>query len=492
MFHLIINTTKNTKIWTTMDKLFQPKSTQSINSENKPKKRNLLRENWHKNINNKVSANVHILQSDQRLHLLALKQAIESISEKDIILYINEDETIFNNSIDCIVNNFIKENIDILFSAEMNESTSTSTPTNNDNNSLTNHTSISSLGFIGYKHAIYECLSWKNHLTDENYLTEYFLENNKSSRIALDTNTKLFLNMHLVNWKEILLKNGKIYNRILETTPCIVNFNLNSYISNTGENIIPFFLEKIEESLSVHLPLSINKYEPSYTPIKQLSESYVFNHTDETKQTLANIDKIIYINLDKRTDRCEYIEDELYRYGLLDISERFSAIETPGQGILGTTYSHLEVYKIAKERKYKNVLILEDDFLFLVNKEELYNTLQKLFDSHVKYDVCMLAYNNNEPPLKTEYDFLMKTVESATASAYLINESIYDKLIELYEWAAPLLKETGYHWMYANDQVWKELQKDPTINWYCFKERLGKQLDGYSDNSEEYMELMEN
>ena len=77
------------------------------------------------------------------------------------------------------------------------------------------------------------------------------------------------------------------------------------------------------------------------------------------------IDGIFYINLDKRADRRYEIEEELNKMELP--FERFTAIETPGRGILGCGYSHLSVFKMAKERKYRNVLIFEDDFYFLIS-----------------------------------------------------------------------------------------------------------------------------
>jgi GR25 family glycosyltransferase involved in LPS biosynthesis len=150
------------------------------------------------------------------------------------------------------------------------------------------------------------------------------------------------------------------------------------------------------------------------------------------------------------------------------------------------------VYKLAKERGYKNILVLEDDFVFILKKKEVYENLRKLFDEKIQFDVCMLAYNNTQTALPTEYDFLLKTVEAQTASAYIVNERIYDRLIELFEWAAPILNDTNEHWIYANDQIWKKLQNDPEVRWYCFKERVGKQQDGYSDNSEQYVEVIEN
>jgi GR25 family glycosyltransferase involved in LPS biosynthesis len=197
-----------------------------------------------------------------------------------------------------------------------------------------------------------------------------------------------------------------------------------------------------------------------------------------------NINKIFYINLDKRNDRKEEIELELKNYGLFNLSERIQAIETPGQGILGCTMSHLNAIKLAKERRYTNVLILEDDFQFTISKQEFENQLQTFFENKIPYDVCMISYNIQQSQ-PTEYTFLTKVIEAQTASGYIIHHSFYDKMIELYEWAIPLLDQTKEHWHYANDQYWKRLQ--PISNWYCFKTRLGMQRASYSDISEKFV-----
>lgn len=195
-----------------------------------------------------------------------------------------------------------------------------------------------------------------------------------------------------------------------------------------------------------------------------------------------NISRVFYINLRKRPDRKEQIEEELKNYGLIDNSERFEAIETNGFGILGCTQSHLATYKLAKERGYKNVLILEDDFYFVISKEELEEQIKRLFTEKPDFDVVMLSYNVDKMGPCESHDFLQKPVSGAqTASGYIVNEKMYDKLIELYEYAIPLLESTREHWNYANDQIWKKLQ--PTNEWYCFTKRCGKQRDGYSDNS---------
>jgi len=190
------------------------------------------------------------------------------------------------------------------------------------------------------------------------------------------------------------------------------------------------------------------------------------------------IDKIFYINLDKREDRKKEIEDELTKYEL--VGERYSAIYTPHSGIVGCGYSHLNVLKLAKERGYKNVLILEDDFEFVVSKEELEESLTSFFENTPKYDVCLLSYivqKSEEIPGNT---LIRKIINGQTASGYIVNAHYLDVLIELYEWAIPALERTNEHWNYANDHVWKRLQ--PNANWFYFIKRLGKQRDSYSDN----------
>jgi glycosyl transferase family 25 len=191
------------------------------------------------------------------------------------------------------------------------------------------------------------------------------------------------------------------------------------------------------------------------------------------------IDHIFYINLEKRTDRRTEIEQELLNHGL--VGERFNAFKHT-IGSVGCELSHLAVLKLAKERNYKNVLILEDDFQFLVQKEKFEKELAQFFNSQINYDVCFLAYNIQQSEDVPEYPFIKRAIESQTSSAYIINNHYYDKLINLFEKNVKLLENTNHHWLYAVDQVWKPLQK--TDQWYYFTERIGKQRDGYSDNTE--------
>ena len=61
--------------------------------------------------------------------------------------------------------------------------------------------------------------------------------------------------------------------------------------------------------------------------------------------TTSNISEIFHINLNKRADRKEQIEEELKNHGVIDSSECFDAIKTKGFGILGCTRSRLATDK---------------------------------------------------------------------------------------------------------------------------------------------------
>lgn len=180
----------------------------------------------------------------------------------------------------------------------------------------------------------------------------------------------------------------------------------------------------------------------------------------------------VYINLDTRPDRREQIEAECARMGLA--VERFDARRSIGPGP-GCTLSHLEVLKLARSRGSPSVLIFEDDFEFLVSKETVDTLLQRLPDD---YDVVMLAYHVTcEEPYSEDFG---RALEAQTASGYIVHSRMYDRLIATLEDAHRLYVENpSMHWVYINDQFWKQLQ--PVSRWYYSRIRIGRQRAGYSD-----------
>lgn len=189
---------------------------------------------------------------------------------------------------------------------------------------------------------------------------------------------------------------------------------------------------------------------------------------------MDQIAHIVFINLDRRKDRREEIESELKRLGLQ--AERFAAIERR-PGALGCGLSHLAVLQRAKQEGWPNVLILEDDFMFLVDRPTLDETLRSFFDIAIPYDVVMLSYGLRR---SSPYNQVVcKTLDAQTTSGYLVHSRFYDSLIEAWSHATAALASSGNTHTHAIDMAWKVLQ--PTAAWFCFNRRLGKQRPGFSD-----------
>ena len=186
-----------------------------------------------------------------------------------------------------------------------------------------------------------------------------------------------------------------------------------------------------------------------------------------------------YINLDSREDRREQFEEECKKMNIN--VERFSAIKTFPGGI-GCTESHLNVLKKARDLKLESVIIFEDDFQFLISREEYDQILLNLPDN---YDVVMLSYNMKQS--EPFNDMFGKVLEVQTTSGYIVHSRFYEKLINRLEEGLRLFKlYSSDHHSYILDQYWKPLQ--PISNWYYSLKRVGKQRSGFSNIMKAYIE----
>ena len=183
------------------------------------------------------------------------------------------------------------------------------------------------------------------------------------------------------------------------------------------------------------------------------------------------LDRVFFINLDHRTDRLAEIEGEIESHKMTYLSERFSAIRHETIGGVGCGKSHIEVLKLAKERGYSRILILEDDFMFTSNFDDRIDDLE--------FDVCFLSSDLMTFSVHEDYDFLYRVREAQTASGYIVNSHYYDELIRVFSEAVVMFEETNCHWLYAIDVAWKTLQARD--NWVCLNPRIGKQRPSYSD-----------
>ena len=205
------------------------------------------------------------------------------------------------------------------------------------------------------------------------------------------------------------------------------------------------------------------------------------------------LDTIYYINLDQRLDKRQHIETNVLPF-LTGLQlpptariERFPAIWHPN-GAIGCSMSHLEIAKKAKAARARYYMVLEDDFEFLVGKEDFQAFLYALFNNDndndndksvpVDFKVVMLAYNALNRATYNHSHILERTTNAQTTSGFIVNCAYLDELISTWEYGLSKFLETGEHWNWACDQCWKVLQKE---KWFISQVRIGKQASFVSD-----------
>ena len=197
-----------------------------------------------------------------------------------------------------------------------------------------------------------------------------------------------------------------------------------------------------------------------------------------TLTNMTDIKHILYINLDRRTDRNEYVVNELLNVGFLqDSIERFPAISmnTPA---IGCSLSHLHCIEKAKSLNWDHVLIVEDDITF-VNQHLFKTQFNKLLSSQSDWDVVLLGGNNCGPYQFTS-DCSVKISRCASTVGYLVKNSYYDKLINNYKNGIQyFLQNTNLPMRFAIDVYWGSLQQED--NWYLIFPLSVSQKVDFSD-----------
>ena len=155
---------------------------------------------------------------------------------------------------------------------------------------------------------------------------------------------------------------------------------------------------------------------------------------------LSYFEHVSIINLPDRVDRRKEMEQELLKLGLAPqakAAEFFPAIrpsrkgDWPSLGARGGFLSHYTVLKNARDRKLRNVLVLEDDCEFA----------SELIDSHAQivsvlsktpWDLLYLGHASQPPTFKPlvripSHEPLM------LAHLYAVNRTILDRLVTFLE-----------------------------------------------------------
>jgi GR25 family glycosyltransferase involved in LPS biosynthesis len=151
---------------------------------------------------------------------------------------------------------------------------------------------------------------------------------------------------------------------------------------------------------------------------------------------ITNIPKFV-VNLERRPDRLEHIQKEMDYMGW--DYELFKAVDLNNHG--GCTLSHTEIIKIAKERGYDSVMVIEDDCTFLPYSKDLINKIETE-SGDFDFGIINLAPTLNRPVLRSEEQPLFLDITNLppkkeyergifATNIMIYHKSIYDNVLEM-------------------------------------------------------------
>jgi hypothetical protein len=178
-----------------------------------------------------------------------MKSALSKYKDDDILCFVDAYDVICSATHDKILKAFHTFNAPLVFSTELNcfppHLSNRYQQIQQDKKNPTRYNYVNSGGYIGYKKEIEEFLNWKHidEITeickvggDQTYFAEYYLSN--VGKVALDYKQEIFQNMFFVGWNELLFVNSRVYNKTLQTSPCFLHFNGQSYGATNSPNIM--------------------------------------------------------------------------------------------------------------------------------------------------------------------------------------------------------------------------------------------------------------
>jgi GR25 family glycosyltransferase involved in LPS biosynthesis len=261
-----------------------------------------------------------------------------------------------------------------------------------------------------------------------------FIFENENGLLKMETNKDIFLQMNLTISNDICIQ----YN---ENDTRIVSDNITLSIELMKDNYI--IIKPCNKNVT---KIEISNFKINAIP----------------KKEKINIEYIFVINLKKDYMRRKKISKLFEKYNITnfeffdaingnDYEKEYNEVKKNGSkiksiGHYGCLKSHLQVLKISKNRKYKNILILEDDIFF--NE----NIIQKIQNIEIPYtDIIYLGGISKY--VKMFYDEYAYAKHIYGCFGYLVKNTCFDKIIKLYETKENCIDIMLSHLQYQNNYV---------------------------------------
>lgn len=189
------------------------------------------------------------------------------------------------------------------------------------------------------------------------------------------------------------------------------------------------------------------------------------------------VDCIYILNLEERVDR--YSDTLLALAAVQAPLHRVHHYKAQKGGLppyVGATKNHVDVLEHFCKSGAKHALILEDDFVFLDDRQRVWSTLQKFMDAALSYTLCFLSlskHGRREP----HSDVTIQSFQPCTTSSgYFVHHETAQDVLAVTREGLEKMQETGDHHTYCIDRYWAKL---PSI--LCLRPKLGFQRPSYSN-----------
>lgn len=190
------------------------------------------------------------------------------------------------------------------------------------------------------------------------------------------------------------------------------------------------------------------------------------------KNPFITFDNIYCLNLESRKDRWGECLSNFEKYEINKV-EKFLAFDPPDsygltgkrKGQFGCSYSFCNIFQDIKDKGYNSVLLLEDDFNFSLEKEDLFECLNKCLDELPEnWDMFYLGANVMDEihrvPLQNYSNNLLRLFSAYTLHSVAISKKAIEKITSEINWRENILNN------YENMDVF--LAKDFQIKNNCF------------------------
>lgn len=211
-------------------------------------------------------------------------------------------------------------------------------------------------------------------------------------------------------------------------------------------------------------------------------------------------DHVFFINLDRRKDRLKFISEQLKKNNI--IAERVSGVDGSllnvdarigngwnHKGVAGCLLSHRKIIELARDRGYKNFLVIEDDTVF----EDDFNLKFNNFIKQVPSNWDMLYFGGNHIGLNFDYKHQHKgltginvnvgrCINTLTTNCYAMKDTLYNLILNSIPEKIEKLNE-------PIDVFYTRIQQSGKFNCYFFKPQLVWQDSIFSDIENKSQEL---